>query len=70
MVLDKNSIEGDIAYIDSTGQTAEHLGYPVSSGKTIVRTPNSYKKMIINDRRGEFDSFKLHLKGFSFIRLK
>ena len=41
MVLDRNSIEGDIAYIDSIGQTAEHLVYPVSSGKKIVRPAKS-----------------------------
>ena len=70
MVLDRNSIEGDIAYIDSTGQTAEHLVYPVSSGKKIVRPPNSYQKMIINDGRGEIDSFNLDLQGFSLIRHK
>ena len=70
MVLDRNSIEGDIAYIDSTGQTAEHLVYPVSSGKKIVRPPNSYQKMIINDGRGEIDSFNLDLEGFSLIRHK
>ena len=63
MVLDRNSIEGDIAYIDSTGQTAEHLVYPVSSGKKIVRPPNSYQKMIINDGRREIDSFNLDLPG-------
>ena len=70
MVLDRNSIEGAIAYIDSTGQTAEHLVYPVSSGKKIVRPPNSYQKMIINDGRGEIDSFNLDLQGFSLIRHK
>ena len=70
MVLDRNSIEGDIAYIDSTGQTAEHLVYPVSSGKKIVRPPNSYQKMIISDGREKIDSFNLDLQGFSLIKHK
>ncbi|MBT5066288.1 MAG: methyltransferase [Proteobacteria bacterium] len=68
MVLNSTTIEGDIAYIDSVNQTAEHLVYPVSSGKKIVRPANSYQKMIINDGRREIDSFSVDLQGFSLIK--
>jgi hypothetical protein len=70
MAMSKNNVAGDIAYIDSESLTAEHLVYPVSSGKKIVRPPNNYQQMSILDGREELDHFDIDVQGFTLINHK
>lgn len=61
---------GDIAYIDVQGLEAEHLVYPLSSGKKIVRPKTGYHPMSIKNARLISKTPSIDEEGFSIIKHK
>lgn len=70
MTNPSQDVVGDIAYIDVNGLEAEHLVYPLSSGKKIVRPQTKYQPMSIKDARHLQKIPSIDDEGFSIVRHK
>jgi hypothetical protein len=68
MMTTSHDVIGDIAYIDVNGPEAEHLVYPLSSGKKIVRPQTNYRPMSIKNARHLIKSPSIDHEGFSFMK--
>jgi len=68
MTNPSHDVIGDIAYIDVNGLEAEHLVYPLSSGKKIVRPETNYRPMPIKDARHLPEDPSIDNEGFSIVK--
>jgi hypothetical protein len=67
MTKPAHDVIGDIAYIDVNGLEAEHLVYPLSSGKKIVRPQTNYRPMSIKDARHLTKNPSIDHEGFAIV---